>query len=255
MKILVLDIETTPNLAWTWGLWKQNIAPNQIEEASRLLCWAAKWYGTNKTIFDRSDSMLEHLHELLTDADAVVHYNGTKFDIPRINTEFAKLGWEQPDPYKQIDMLKVVRKHFGFPSNRLDYVCQELGLGKKVETNNKMKLWLDCMDDEDKAWRTMERYNKQDIRILERLYEELKGWIHNHPNFGLYADDSAGVPVCTNCGGDNVVKKGTETTRARVYRRYRCNDCGNPMRGASSLVRDDETGEWWERPTDKGEVL
>jgi hypothetical protein len=253
VKILILDIETTPHLCWSWGLWNQNIAPNQIEEPSRVLCFAAKWYGKRDIIFDRSVDMLDHLHTMLSEADAVVHYNGSKFDIPRINTEFAKLGWEQPDPFKQIDMIKVVKKHFGFPSNRLDYVCQELGLGRKVETNNKMKLWLDCMDDDPAAWRTMKRYNVQDVKILEKLYDELKGWIHNHPNFGHYVDDSNGVPVCTNCGSRSVIRKGIETTRARVYRRYRCNDCSNPMRGATSLVRGDD-GEWTERETDRKEL-
>lgn len=257
MKILLLDIETTPNLCWTWGTWNQNIAPSQIHTPSTVLCWAAKWYGDRKMYFnstqdDDFEGMMDELHGLLEEADAVVHYNGTKFDIPRINTEIAKLGWDQPDPFKQIDLIKTVRKHFSFQSNKLDFVCQELGLEGKVG-GSRMELWIDCMDGDAGAWRDMERYNKQDVRILEQLYEELKGWIHNHPNFGLYVDDTRGRPICTNCGSNSVVRKGTEQTNTRVYRRYRCNDCGHPMRGASSLIRD-EHGLWVERETDRGEL-
>lgn len=251
MKILLLDIETTPHLCWTWGLWNQNVAPNQIHTPSTVLCWAAKWYGKKKVFFEWDD--LEALHNLLSEADAVVHYNGTKFDIPRLNTEFAKMGWEQPDPFKQVDMIKTVRKHFSFPSNRLDYVCQELGLGRKVETNNKMALWLSCMEGHAKSKSLMKKYNIQDVHILENLYDELKGWIHNHPNFGLYVDDSSGKPVCTNCGSSHVIKKGVEVTNTRTYRRYRCNACLHPMRGAASLIRG-EDGEWVERKTDRGEL-
>lgn len=260
MKILVLDIETTPHVTFTWGLWKANIGHDMIIHPSQVLCWSAKWVGQRKIYFagqntHTMEAMMEELHDLLTEADAVVHYNGTKFDIPRINTEFARLHWEQPDPFKQVDMLRVVRKHFKFASNKLDYVCKELGIPGKL-SGTRFHLWIDCMDGKASAWKIMKKYNINDIKILEELYHELKGWIHNHPNIGLYAsvDDSFGArPRCTNCGSDRVVKKGIETTAARVYRRYRCNDCQHPMRGASSLVRD-ESGEWVERKTDKGEL-
>lgn len=257
MKILLLDIETTPNLCWTWGLWKQNIGINQIHTPSQVLCWVAKWAGKRKVFFASSKDdnfvpMMQELHELLEEADIVVHYNGTQFDIPKINTEFAKMGWDQPDPFKQVDMLKTVRKNFKFASNKLDYVCQELGLEGKTPGTN-MELWIDCMEGDNAAWKKMERYNRQDVKILEDLYDTLKGWIHNHPNLGIFADDTAGKPICTNCGSIRVIKKGIETTNARAYRRYRCNDCGHPMKGANSLIRNDD-GVWEDRPTATGGV-
>ncbi len=52
MKILLLDIETSPNLAYVWGLFKQNVAINQIKESGSVLCWAAKWYGSRDVMFD-----------------------------------------------------------------------------------------------------------------------------------------------------------------------------------------------------------
>ena len=36
MKILGLDIETAPNTAHVWSLWKQNIAINQIVNTGRV---------------------------------------------------------------------------------------------------------------------------------------------------------------------------------------------------------------------------
>ena len=51
MKILLLDIETAPNTVYTWGLFKQNIAINQIESPGYILCWAAKWLGNEQMYF------------------------------------------------------------------------------------------------------------------------------------------------------------------------------------------------------------
>ena len=48
MKILVLDIETSPHTGFHWGLFQQNISLNQLIESSTVLCWAAKWLNKNK---------------------------------------------------------------------------------------------------------------------------------------------------------------------------------------------------------------
>jgi len=45
MKILMLDIETTPMQVYTWGLWDQNIGINQIIKPTEMLCFGAKWQG------------------------------------------------------------------------------------------------------------------------------------------------------------------------------------------------------------------
>ncbi len=33
-------------------------------------------------------SMLKSIHSLMDEADAIVHYNGNRFDIPMLNKEF-----------------------------------------------------------------------------------------------------------------------------------------------------------------------
>ena len=93
MKILHLDIETAPNVVYTWGLYNQNISINQIVEPGYTLCWAAKWDDDSQVLFDSvyqssPKKMLTNMHKLLEKADAVVHYNGKKFDIPTLNREF-----------------------------------------------------------------------------------------------------------------------------------------------------------------------
>jgi DNA polymerase elongation subunit (family B) len=226
MKILLLDIETSPNTAHVWGLWQQNVSINQLMESSYVLCYAAKWLGDEEVVFDsvhqaKPKAMLKGIHRLLNDADAVVHYNGTKFDIPTLNKEFLLHSFNPPSPYKQIDLLRVVRSNFRFPSNKLDYVAQRLGLGKKHEHEGH-ELWVKCMNGDKDAWKRMEQYNIQDVVLLESLYNSLRPWIRNHPNHNLFADDH----VCPNCASTRLQKRGTSISSTGTYQRYQCLACG-----------------------------
>ena len=61
-KILYVDIETTPTKAYVWGLWKQNIPINMIEDDWFVLSWAAKWADEKEVL---SDSMFNHYKHFL----------------------------------------------------------------------------------------------------------------------------------------------------------------------------------------------
>ena len=234
MKILLLDIETSPNTAHVWGLWQQNVSINQLMESSYVLCYAAKWLGEDEVHFDsvhqsKPKAMLKGIHVLLDEADAVVHYNGTKFDIPTLNKEFLLHRYNPPSPYKQIDLLRVVRSNFRFPSNKLDYVSQRLGLGKK-HAHEGHELWVKCMNGDKDAWGRMESYNIQDVVLLESLYSTLLPWIKSHPNHNLYTSDT----VCPTCSGHRLQKRGTAVSITGTYQRYQCKDCGSWSQGAKT---------------------
>jgi len=229
MKILLLDIETAPNKVFTWGLWNQNIAINQIEEAGYTLCWAAKWYGKKNVMFaslfrDGAEEMLKQVYNLIDEADVVIHYNGTKFDLPTLNQEFAKMRWSPPSPVLEIDLLKTARKKFRLPSNKLAFVVEYLGLSKKV-AHKGMELWRGCMRGDPKSWKIMEKYNKGDLPPLEDIYNYLRPWISNHPNYGLFEDSE--VPTCPSCGGHHLQKRGYAYTATQKYQRLQCQDCGS----------------------------
>jgi len=233
MKILLLDIETAPNIATVWGLWNQNIGINQILDSGYTLCWAAKWLGSDEAYYDSlhystNRRMIKRIHSLLNEADVVVHFNGSKFDIPTLNKEFLLLGLPPPSPFKQIDLLKVVRKQFRFPSNKLNYIAQSLGLGSKAEHRGH-SLWLGCMNNDQECWQEMEDYNIQDVHLLEDVYNKVLPWISNHPNRGLYGEDSH---VCPKCGGTKFHKRGWAITLAGKYQRYQCSSCGGWFRDA-----------------------
>lgn len=226
MKILLLDIETAPNTAYVWGLWKQNISISQIVDSSSMLCWAAKWLDENEyefsSIMQGKKKMLKGIHKLLNEADAVVHYNGSRFDIPTLNKEFLEAGMSPPSPYAQIDLLKTARQQFRFPSNKLDYVARALGLEGKVKHEG-FELWIKCMNKDKDAWERMEEYNIQDVYLLESVYHEFLPWIKNHPNKAIHDDSEHS---CPSCGSKNIQKRGYNVTRGGKYQRYQCSDCG-----------------------------
>lgn len=203
------------------------------------MCWSAKWHGEKQVHFDslhesKPPKMLKGIHKLLDEADAVAHYNGTKFDIPTLNKEFLIHGITPPSPYKQIDLLRVAKRQFRFPSNKLEYVAKALKCTPKLVRRKYPghELWIQCMREKPnrEAWAEMKKYNVQDTRTLEEVYDKLVGWIPNPPNRGLYA----AAAICPNCGSDKLQRRGTQRTVASVFNRYQCQGCGAWSRAGKS---------------------
>lgn len=236
-KILVLDIETSPNQSYTWGLWNQNVSLNQLIEASTVLCWSAKWLGDKKVHFSgmydsNHRNMCKKIHKLLDEADAVITYNGDKFDLPTLNREFLRHRLTPPSPYKSIDLYKTVKSKFKFVSNKLDHVASELGIGQKVKHDG-MPLWLECMAKKPQAWKTMKKYNCQDVKLTEEVYERMIGWVKSPFNHNSYKTHD-GI-VCPNCGSNHMQKRGTAVTTSRKYQRYQCLECGKWSKSNKSI--------------------
>lgn len=179
--------------------------------------------------------MLRGIHKLLDEADAVIHYHGSKFDIPTLNKEFVLHKLTPPSNYKQIDLLKTMRQQFKFPSNKLDYVAQMLGVGGKYKLVGN-DLWPRCMAKDPEAWEEMEKYNKHDVVILEQVYQKVLPWIKDHANLSLY-EDKLGCPVCWS---ESFQRRGFSYTKTAKYARYQCKDCGHWFRGGKSLAKGPE---------------
>jgi len=241
-KLLVADIETAPNTAHVWGLFKQNIGTNQIIDTGRVMCFAARWVGSKKKTEFHSEfhnghrETIEAAHALLSEADAVLTYNGERFDLPTLNREFVRYGFHPPEPYHSIDLLKVVKRRFRFASNKMDHLARELGVTRKV-SNRGHQLWIDCMNGDASAWREMRKYNIGDVQTLEELYNVTKSWIDTHPNTVLFSDEEAKVPTCPTCGSVHLQSRGLTRTKTQAYRRYQCANCGTWLRGRYSVVK------------------
>lgn len=222
----MLDIENSFLVLGGWGLYNQNYGLEQILDSGMVLCYAAKWLGSKEYVFARhdedADSFLPIIHSLLDEADAVITFNGRRHDIPMLNREFIKAGMPPPSPYTHIDLLETAKRQFKFPSNKLDWLLEELDLGKKMKHDG-FPLWKRIMLGDESAWKIMKRYNIRDVRQTELLYRKLLPWIVNHPNLSLYTDEER--PVCPRCGSRHVNFRGYSYTKTQKYRRFVCRKC------------------------------
>ena len=239
MKILLIDIETTPNLAHVWGLWQQNVGLSQLLESTEMMCFAAKFVGDKRTQFystfwDGKETMVQKAWDLLNEADVVVGWNSRSFDEKHLNREFLQAGLTPPSPYKSLDLMLAVKKKFRLPSNKLQYVSKMLGLAGKVQHSGH-ELWIQCMAGLEKAWRQMKKYNIQDVDLLEDVYWAILPWIDGHPAVALY--DGLGEDSCPNCGGTNLAREGYAHTKQSVFQRYQCRDCGKWSRSTHAIAR------------------
>lgn len=232
-KILVFDIETAPNLAYVWGKYEQDVI--DFENEWYVLCWCAKWLDEKKIhssklndykLFKKDKQndyeVVKALWYLLDEADVVIAHNGDRFDIKKINARFIYHGFNPPTDYKSIDTLKVAKKHFSFNSNKLDEIGKLLDVGQKVKHAG-FSTWLGCMNGNKKDWDLMLKYNKQDVKLLEKVYYKLRPWITNHPNMNLLNNT---IRNCPNCGSDKLQKNGFRITKTNKYQRYKCINCG-----------------------------
>lgn len=239
MKTLFLDIETTPMQVYTWGLWDQNIGINQIIKNTEMMCFGARWAGQKKVHFKSvhhhgKQEMLEHLYDLMDEADVLVGWNSAAFDHKHIMREFVEAGFTPPSPTKDLDLMSVVKSNFKFPSNKLDYVAQTLGVGAKVQHSG-FDLWLGCMADHKKSWAEMKKYQIQDVDLLVDLYDILLPWADG-PNIAAY-DMLEGA--CVACGSHNLEARGKSVGTTGAYQRYLCLDCGKWSKSTKSMATTD----------------
>lgn len=231
-KILLLDIETKPNLAYVWKFWKENVGPKQVVTSTEMYSWAAKWLGEEKVIYEDTQgfnerTILSSLVFLLDEADIVIAHNGERFDLPYIMSRCAIHRINPPSPYKIIDTLKVAKREFRFPSNSLEYLSNAFDLKNKKLNHAKFpgfELWLGIMNNNPEAWKENKEYNIQDVKALEELYLIFRPYIRNHPNVGILMEQDK--PVCPKCGNHHLHYRGYATTNVGKYRRLVCLDCG-----------------------------
>lgn len=239
-EIWLYDIETSPNLSFHWGLWDQNIGLNQIVETQDILCFAATKIGSGKieshTAWDDYDAMLARLHEIMDRADYVAGYNHISYDNKHVQAAFLKAGMPPPSPFRNIDLMRVVKKNFKFQSNKLAHVCQQLGLDAKGDPGG-FDTWKQIMIGEgaaqEAARKRMVRYCRLDCKITAQLYQRLTPYLEGL-NIPLVTGEDEACEACTRCGSHDVQSRGWAYTTTMRYKRFRCMACGGWLRSRRS---------------------
>jgi DNA polymerase elongation subunit (family B) len=231
-KILTFDIETSPNLCFTWGFYEQNVI--KVVRPWYLLTVGYKWldeakahvlslpdFKTFKTDVQNDKELAEAVWKLLDKADIVITQNGDAFDIKKLQTRFLLHGLPPPSPFKSVDTKKTSKKHFSFVNNKLDNLGEELGLGGKMHHEG-FELWEKCMHGDPKAFKKMAAYNKRDVILTEKVYLAERPYMSGHPNLNAWTEKEN----CKGCQSPNVQFRGFNRTKSGKVRRFQCQDCG-----------------------------
>jgi hypothetical protein len=223
-KLLTIDIETKPAIVFAFDAYDVNISPEQVIEPGGTLCFAAQWVGDKEIMFsseweDGKQTMLEKAHLLLSEADAVITYNGQKFDIPKLRGEFILAGLPDIPPPTMIDVYKTV-KRFGFMINKLAFIGPLFNLGTKVKHEG-FGLWRSVMEGDPKSQARMKKYCIGDVRLTTNLYNRIKGFIVDHPHVGDTKHS------CGSCNSDKPLQqRGFRRTKEFKVQRLVCTICG-----------------------------
>jgi hypothetical protein len=226
-RILFLDIETKPAIVYSWGLHDQQHSIDQIIDPGGTICFGARWQGVKKAEFYSDwdhghDEMVRQAHRLFSEADAIITFNGDRFDIPKLMGEFLLAGLPPPKPVTSIDVYKSI-KNKGYISGKLGFVSPHLGNAGK-EKHDGFRMWIGVMNGDEKQQRKMKRYCIGDVRELEDLYDRIRPYITNHPKLRH-------GEVCGACGSDNLQRRGYRKTKAFKVQALQCQDCGSWSQG------------------------
>ena len=230
-KRLFFDIETSPNIGFFWQSgYKLNIPYDNILKERAIICICYKWEGDDKVYslnWDKNQddkAMLEKFIVVANEAYELVGHNGDRFDLPWIRTRCLFHGIPCFPNYTTIDTLKQARSKFRFNSNRLDYIAQYLGVGEKSETGG-FDLWKDIvLNNSQIAMKTMIDYCKNDVVILEKVFQHIKNYVPHKSHFGVL--ETGEKTSCPECGSEDLRHSQTRYSAAGTPRvQVQCNDC------------------------------
>lgn len=243
-RILLVDVETSPNLGYSWGKWDQNII--KFVRESYIISFAHKWLGEKQVhvkalpdflLYKRTRTsdkeLLRYIRGMLDEASVVVAHNGNSFDMKVINSRLIFNGFRPPSPFQTVDTLQVARRYFKFNSNKMGDIGPYIKEGEKLRTGG-FDLWEDCLAGKKDAWDRMKRYNSRDVLLLERVYKRLLPWIENHPNLNVLIGTRTN---CPNCGSESLQRRGLRlSARTGVRQSYQCQSCGHWCSGGHKSV-------------------
>ncbi len=230
-KILIWDIESSLQEVLCFDTREQNIALDNIEIERYIHCISYKWYGEKKihTISQLNDTNFKkHIHsdkyvltefsKIISQADIWVAHFGVGFDIKMFNGRLLLSGLPPLPNIPHYDTCLLARSLFKLNSNKLDYLAKQLGY--KGKTENAKGLWRKCFEGDEKSLKQMAKYNRNDVDILNFVFEKMMPFIKIHP---ITPKDAK----CKNliCQSSNIEFRGYGYNKNGKYRRFQCREC------------------------------
>lgn len=246
--IILFDLETLPDLDKALEVWTQlGSWPGRTMKATitSIICAGYKEFGSKKSKcinawdfpnweknVNDDKEVCKAIYEVLKRADAVVTWNGKKFDWKFLQTRLMVNGLDPLHDIVHIDALLVARKNLFAFSNRLGDIGKLLVNDDKLD-NGGWKLWVKVHKRQKAAMKLMTEYCKQDVTLLEKCFVKLMPFIKNLPNRNLFRNEkqrNENIRLCPYCGSENTYFNGWRYSKTVAYQRLHCQDCGSHSR-------------------------
>jgi rubredoxin len=153
-----------------------------------------------------------------------------------IRTRLFEKGLLPAKEPRTIDTLKICRSKFKLLSNALGYVAVALGLETE---KGKPPSWEDVHKGDPDIISEGERYCRQDVRVLEKVYDKIRPWRTNGVNMGVFVEGVEEYHKCPNCASLDVIRRGFRYTNAGKFQRFECKSCGAFSRGSKNFNKNE----------------
>lgn len=172
----------------TWLLRHSRIAFFDIEASNlspifgEMLCACVKWNDHEDIVTlvggrTGDKKAAQSLRRELEQADFVVGYYSRRFDLPYLNTRLYTHKLAPVGLIRHIDLYPYVRGHLKLTRNRLENV-EVLLEGKTEKTHIEPTIWLQALRGNPKAVAYVVDHCQRDVLILERVFNQLVGFIN-----------------------------------------------------------------------------
>ncbi len=225
-KIVLWDLETT-NLKGNYGYIL--CGATKLAGEKKIKCWSIADSSTFNDDPTNDKEICKAILESLEDADMWVAHFGKWFDRPMMNTRLLGHGLPPLPPIPLIDTWKIAKDNLRLNSNRLATIAAWAGLEEKTPLSG--PIWIKAMAGHRPSIKYVIKHCKQDVVVLEQVYEKIKCLSTTHPNVNLGDGRENSCPIC---GEANLQKRGFQWARTRRYQRYQCQKCGGWSRASAA---------------------
>ena len=239
-KILCIDLERLPGTV-TLDIFDAKQRTDYIHATKwstypETLCFSWRWLDERKTHFASTwggQDLAALSWSLYSQATHVLGFNQRRADNKWCRDDWLFAGLPEPTPWRDIDLYVIGSQQFALEARSLDFMCQRLGVpGKRGHYSIAMA--RAAAGGDEKAQRSMERYNRGDVAATIACFEKLRP-LAKFPglNLGLYYGDGS-EHRCSKCGHKGLDAVTSDAaTPATLYAQYRCRKCGGLTRNAN----------------------
>jgi hypothetical protein len=186
LKIAYCDIETSPELNYTYATRKTTIQHNQViapmqitsvgymfegDKSATVLSWDQSTDKHNAFDIlrqDRDKNLLKEVVPILNEADILIGQNSIEFDQKKIQWRLNVHSLPRLDNLIPLDILKQSYRAFSPLSHKLDYRSKVYGLGGKIKQD--MDDCIAVAMGDQKAQNIRLKYNGKDVLDTRRVF-------------------------------------------------------------------------------------